>query len=316
MIKNFTYYANKFANLKVSRSSGVAPNKPILLLSVIQMISQGQLKQNQIPLSGELIATFLKLWGQLELVRRPDIGLPYFHLMGDKFWHYQPKPGFESLISSKVKIRTPNTIRSTVEYAYLDEELWVILQNPQERNLLVSVLINSWFPSQSQMIEELLQVDAFAQLQEMLQAQGGKVYLPEELEDEETTIVRDATFRKILTLTYNYHCAFCGLQVLDALGQNIVDGAHIMPFSQFYDDRINNGLSLCKNHHWAFDHFWFTIDDNYTIIVDDSLREISPHAKAMREFNGDRIKLPTQQQYYPRPDALQWHRQEFLKRVA
>ena len=106
------------------------------------------------------------------------------------------------------------------------------------------------------------------------------------------------------------------MKVIDTLSQNIVDGSHIKPFSQFYDDRINNGISLCKNHHWAFDRFWFTLDDDYTVIVDDKLKEQSPNAKPIREFRGDRIILPSQQQYYPRLDALEWHRQEFLKRTA
>ncbi|QIR41772.1 HNH endonuclease (plasmid) [Tolypothrix sp. PCC 7910] len=316
MTKNLAYYLNKFANLRVSRSSGVAPNKPILLLSIIELISQNEIRQNQIPLSAELIATFLKLWSHLEPARKPDIGLPFYHLTSDGFWHYQMKLGFEALIAAKVKIRTPSTIRQTVEYAYLDGELWEILQNTQDRTVLTHVLIDSWFSDRTSDIEPLLQVNAFAELQDQLQRSGGKVYQPEELEDEQTTIVRDAAFRKIVITTYNHTCAFCGLQILDANSQNIVDGSHIKPFSQFYDDRIDNGLSLCKNHHWAFDRYWFTIDDDYTIIVADNLREDSPNAKPMREFRGDRIILPSQKQYYPRQDSLQWHREEFSRRAA
>ncbi|MBN3870315.1 HNH endonuclease [Nostoc sp. JL33] len=316
MTKNLAYYINKFANLRVSRSSGVAPNKPILLLSIIELISQGEIRRNQVPLSAELIATFLKLWSHLEAVRKPDIGLPFYHLTSDGFWHFEMKLGFESLIAAKIKIRTPTTIRQTVEYAYLDVELWSLLQNSESRSVLTHVLINSWFSDRTQDIEQLLQVNAFAELQDQLQRSGGKVYKPEELEDEQAVIVRDGAFRKIVVSTYNQRCAFCGLQILDSLSQNIVDGSHIKPFSQFYDDRINNGLSLCKNHHWAFDRFWFTINDDYTIIVADNLREDSPNAKTMREFRGDRIILPSQQQYYPRLDSLQWHRQEFLRRAA
>lgn len=316
MIKNLAYYVNKFVNLRVSRSDGVAPNKPILLLSIIELVSQGEIKQNQIPLSAELIATFLKLWSHLEAVRKPDIGLPFYHLTSDGFWHYQMKLGFESLIAAKVKIRTPSTIRETVEYAYLDDQLWSLLQNESDRTVLTQTLIDSWFSDKTQNIKSLLQVNAFAEWQDQLQRSGGKVYKPEDIKDEQVLIVRDGAFRKIIVSTYNHRCAFCGLQVLDSLAQNIVDGSHIKPFSQFYDDRIDNGLSLCKNHHWAFDRFWFTIDDDYTIIVSDSLREVSPHAKPMREFMGDRISLPAQEKYYPRPDALQWHRQEFWRRAA
>jgi putative restriction endonuclease len=322
MIKNLAYYVNRFAHLRVSRSGGVAPNKPVLLLSIIELISQGEIKRNQIPLSPELIVTFLKLWSHLEPIRKPDIGLPFYHLMSDGFWHYQMKPGLESLIAAKVKIRTPSTIRETVEYAYLDDQLWQLLQNESDayggkpRTVLTQTLIDSWFSDKTENITSLLQVNAFAELQEQLQRSGGKVYKPEELEDEQAVIVRDGAFRKIIVSTYNYRCAFCGLQVLDSFSQNIVDGSHIKPFSQFYDDRIDNGLSLCKNHHWAFDRFWFTIDDDYTIIVSGNLREQSPNAKPMREFMGDRISLPAHEKYYPRLDALQWHRQEFLRRSA
>lgn len=321
MNKDLAYYVRKFSPRSKSNKIGLnvspgALNKPILLLSVIEMVSQEQIKRNQIPLSAELIATFLNLWSHLEPLRKPDIGLPFYHLVSDGFWHYQPKPGFESLIAAKVKIRTPNIIRQTVEYAYLDDELWEILQNPHERSILTNVLINSWFTNKSQQIEQLFQVNAFAELQEQLQRSGGKVYTPEELKDEQKLIVRDGAFRKIVVSTYNQRCAFCGLQILDSLGQNIVDGSHIKPFSQFYDDRIDNGLSLCKNHHWAFDRFWFTINDDYTIIVAENLREDSPNAKPMREFRGDRIILPSQQQYYPRVDSLQWHREEFSRRAA
>ncbi|BAY42318.1 hypothetical protein NIES2111_67410 (plasmid) [Nostoc sp. NIES-2111] len=322
MNKDLAYYVKKFSPKSASNKIGLnvspgAPNKPILLLSVIEMIATRQITKNQIPFNAELIATFLKLWSHLEPLRKPDIGLPFYHLTSDRFWHYQMKLGFEGWMKAKIKIRTPSTIRETVEYAYLDDELWLLLQNPQDRTVLTHVLIDSWFNELTQEdIEPLLQVNAFAELQDQLQRTGGKVYQPEELEDEQAVIVRDGAFRKIVVSTYNYRCAFCGLQILDSLGQNIVDGSHIKPFSQFYDDRIDNGLALCKNHHWAFDRFWFTIDDDYTIIVSDSLREESPNAKPMSEFSGDRIILPAQEQYYPRRDSLQWHRDEFLRRAA
>ena len=312
-VNSLNYYVNKFANLRVSRSNGIAPNKPILLLSLIEMVSQGQIRKNKIELEAELIATFLKLWSHLEPVRKPDIGLPFFHLTSDGFWHYQMKPGFESMMAASIKIRTVNAIRQTVEYAYLDEELWEVLQHSQERSVLTQVLIDSWFIDKTQQIEQLLQVNAFAELQDHLRSLGGKVYQPEELEDEQTTIVRDAAFRKIVVTTYNQRCAFCGLQILDSLGQNIVDGAHIKPFSLFYDDRIDNGLSLCKNHHWAFDRGWFGVNDDYTIVVAADLREDSPHARPIREFGGDRLNLPAQVQYYPRVEAMRWHRNNVFK---
>jgi putative restriction endonuclease len=316
MTRDLSYYCKKFEKLNVSRSSGMAPNQPILLLSIIELISQGQIRQNQIILSAELIATFLNLWRYLEPVRKPDIGLPFFHLKGNKFWHHQPKLGFESVIASGVKIRSVNLLRETVQYAYFDEELFTLLVDPAPRGELTDILINTWFRDKTQEIERLLQVDAFEELQERLRLQGGKVYEPEELKDEQTSIVRDAAFRKIVVSTYDYRCALCGLKILNSLGENIVDGAHIKPFYLFRDDRIDNGISLCKNHHWAFDNFWFTLNDDYTVIVADDLWEDSLHATPIREFQGQLIIQPAYKPYYPRPDALQWHREAFFKKVA
>jgi putative restriction endonuclease len=71
--------------------------------------------------------------------------------------------------------------------------------------------------------------------------------------------------------------------------------------------RIDNGLALCKNHHWAFIRVGLV--DDYTLLISDNLREESPNARPMREFAGDRIILPVQPQYYPRLEALQWHRE-------
>lgn len=316
MNRDLSYYCRKFAKLNVSRSAGVAPHKPILLLSAIELVARGDIRQNQIVLSPELIAAFLNLWSHLVEGRQPDITQPFFHLRGDGFWHHVPNPGFEAVVASKVKIRGLRNLQQAIAYAYVDRELFQLLQNPDSRSILIQTLLETWFGERIGQVEALLQVNAFEEWRSRLQRQGGKVYAPEELagETEENAIVRDGAFRRNIVSAYEYRCAFCGLQILNSLGQNIVDGAHVKPFSLFRDDRLDNGLSLCKNHHWAFDRFWFSIEDDYTIVVSEDLREDSPHAKPMREFHGERLRLPSQERYYPRLDALQWHRSAFLER--
>ncbi|MEG4431569.1 HNH endonuclease [Microcoleus sp. F10_A2] len=324
--KTIDYYCRKFSplskvtnptGLNVSRSAGVAPNKPVLLLAVIELINRGEIQHNQIYFSPELIAAFMKLWGDLEINRTADIGLPFFHLKYDGFWHFKAKPGYEFVESSqnKVKVRSLSAIRQTIDYAYLDAELWKLLQHPETRNQLLLTLIDAWFSDKTAQIERSLQFNAFGDLQNQLFSTGGRVYQPDEIASvgEQESIVRDAAFRRTIISIYEHRCAFCGLQVFNNL-ENVVDGAHIKPFGKFYDDRINNGLSLCKNHHWAFDRFWFTLNDDCTIVVSDTLREDSPHARPIKDFHGDRILLPVREQYRPRPDALQWHRQSFFER--
>ncbi len=310
VVKNLNYYANKFTKLRVDRAHGaVAPHKPILLLSVIELIEQDLLRANQILLSAELIAAFLKLWQQLgSTTHNADIGMPFFHLISDGFWHFKPNPGFESLLDSGAKVRAVGVLRQAVEYAYLDSELFELLQQPISRNFLTTALLSHWFADKTQQVQETLHINAFAEFQQELLATGGKVYQEADLKDETKIVVRDATFRKVIVSIYEYRCAFCSLQILSSFGQNIVDGAHIMPFSQFYDDRIDNGLSLCKNHHWAFDKGWFGISDDFTLLVKSDLHEDAPNCRPIQQFNGDRIRLPVHAQYYPRLEALRWHR--------
>ncbi|MEE3719597.1 HNH endonuclease [Tumidithrix elongata RA019] len=310
MNKDLLFYSKKFAKLRVDRVRGIAPHKPILILSAIALIQQEVITQNRIFLSPELIATFLKYWSHLgSESHRSDIAQPFFHLQGDGFWHLKAKVEFEPVINSKVKIKTLSGLRDAVQYAYFDDELFELIQDPSSRSSLIDVLANTWFSDKTSQIAQLFQINSFQEFQDRLREQGGIVYSADEIEDESKLIVRDAAFRKIVVSAYEFRCAFCELQILNSLNQHIVDGAHIKPFSQFRDDRFDNGLSLCKNHHWAFDRGWFTVDDDYKIIVSEDLREESPHARTMRDFHGQHIALPAQQSYFPRIDALRWHRE-------
>ena len=201
-------------------------------------------------------------------------------------------------------------MKRDVESAKLDDQLFNLLQDTNAQKELIDILISTWFSSSKKQIEDILIINESLEdstWNELDTIESGdtdrqpKVYLKKSL-------FRDAVFRKSVVQVYDYRCVFCRLKVTSSLSQSMVDGAHIKPFSEFYDNRPDNGLSLCKNHHWAFDRGWFAIDDRYQIIVASDLQEDSPHPKLMKEFHGELILLPSLEQYYPRKDALQWHR--------
>ena len=54
MKKDVSYYTNQFTKLRVDRVHGAAPHKPILLLSIIELIEQGKIQHNRIFLTPEL----------------------------------------------------------------------------------------------------------------------------------------------------------------------------------------------------------------------------------------------------------------------
>ncbi len=315
MARDLSYYIDKFANLKVDKASGVpAPHQPILLLSVIEQFERCQIAHNQIYLTPELIATFLKYWSSLVISdHHSDISLPFFHLAGKKkikFWHLMPNLGFEAVIASGTKIKGLSALRNTVKYAYLDDELYEYLQDAGSRVRLSEILVRTWFPAKSQQLEQLYMVDELETIQLKLFEKGGAVYTTEDIKDQEKTFVRNAAFRRNIISLYEQRCALCRLKIVSRDNQNIVDGAHIKPFSEFRDDLFDNGLSLCKNHHWAFDRGWFGINDDYKIIVPiGRLHEETPtDMRSLQDFDGETILLPNQETHNPRIDSLKWHR--------
>ncbi|WP_066425719.1 HNH endonuclease [Anabaena sp. 4-3] len=314
---NLAYYCNCFSKLKVykSQKKGDALNKPVLILSVIELISKEFIKNNQISISDDLIETFKTYW---ELTtnnsfKGSDFALPFFHLKNEKckFWHLQ--------YSSEYDGGRPQTIpklREDVNYAYLDDELFILIQDDLYRRELIDAIVSSWFSDEENILEYIININEKFQNENFKYETVSKDFLNSESHPKRSlrsTLIRNAFFRKSIVHIYDYKCAFCGLRVTKAANQNIVDGAHIKPFAQFYDSRIHNGIALCKNHHWAFDRGWFTADEQYKIVVSKELKEISPHAKPMKVFHGESLLLPAKEQYFPELEALQWHRQNIFQ---
>ncbi len=316
MKKDLHYYARKFANLNVNRNRerGSAPHKPILLISVLELIEQGKIYKNRIPLSPELISTFLKYWRSLVTTdHRSDISLPFVHLTGDKFWHLYLNPDSEATSATKLGRKGVTAVKKTVQHAYFDSELFFILQNPEQRIVLLRVLIDTWFSEQTSEIEKLALVDEFEIVKSRLLKEGGATYSVRDLKDEENIVVRNGAFRRIVVSLYNQRCAFCRLKIISSDAQNIVDGAHIKPFSEFRDDRFINGLALCKNHHWAFDHGWFGISNDYRIVIprDRFTEEEAIESRGMMDFRDEQIELPSEDKFRPSLEALSWHRERW-----
>jgi putative restriction endonuclease len=307
--KNLAYYCNCFANLNVSKTKerGTASHKPILILSVLELITQQSIVENRIFVSNELIETFKKYWSILvaNSTYTDALHYPFVHLRREGFWHLKFKDTYEGN-----RIKTTNKLKEKVEYAYLDNELFDLLQDAFSRQVLVDSLVSTWFADSRSNLGNILDIDLeFDRVEEPelhnLDAEV-KITLRK-------SIVRNSFFRKLVVREYDYRCAFCKLRITRDPNQNIVDGAHIKPFSEFLDSKIDNGLSLCKNHHWAFDLGWFSVDDNYRILVTQDLDDDSPYTRAMKDFDRELISLPSNERYFPRLESLKWHRDNKFK---
>jgi putative restriction endonuclease len=99
---NFEKYLDAFTRLRTDRNSKYwgeetcfgAPHKPFLLLSVMDLAAQGQITENLIAPSQDLVEIFNGYW---RLVMPPErttsMAYPFFHLQSDGFWHLVPQVG-------------------------------------------------------------------------------------------------------------------------------------------------------------------------------------------------------------------------------
>ena len=143
-------YIEKFAALKLNVTNGIAaPHKPVMLLSVIQLISKGIMLSNRIWPANIIKEEFEVDWHTYipeDSMYKPSVWLPYWHLKRDEFWHFQQKDdtfNLESIVGAN-NSTTIGKIREHVEYAYLDEALFDLLQYDANRQVLSRVLIETY----------------------------------------------------------------------------------------------------------------------------------------------------------------------------
>ena len=129
-----------------------------------------------------------------------------------------------------------------------------------------------------------------------------------------TTKVRlhQRAFREKVLEAYRSQCAVCRLR-----HRELLDAAHIIPdFEPTSRPSVDNGLSLCKLHHAAFDSFILGVSPDYEIkIREDILEEIDGPLleHGLQALNGIQIILPNRQQDWPDQEALDWKYQRFLE---
>ncbi len=126
---------------------------------------------------------------------------------------------------------------------------------------------------------------------------------------EQSQAKRDPDFGPKVKSAYQDKCAVCGSQRYAPDGRPEVEAAHIRSaVSDNGPDSIENGVALCRLHHWGFDKGWFSIDDDYSIIVRDE-----PEINGYDEFvklEGEELHLPEDEKLHPETRFLQFHREK------
>ena len=308
-------YVNKFKNLRVDRARGTAPNKPVLLLAILELIEQGQIRENKIPPSPSLFEIFMKHWS-IVTDRRPNLALPFFHLKSEGFWHHHPNAGYETALRVTTQIKTVSRLREIVAYASFDDELFLLLTNTHDREVIRQTIIDTYFTDFKADIESLIaeeqQIDGYRQTLLLQVKQTFSSLQPLALTETDNPI-RTAGFRQAIMRIYDYTCAVCQLYVLTLDGESVTEAAHIIPFNISGNNDVRNGISLCQLHHWSFDRGLISVDRNYKVIVSNLMLERGPTEWLLTNLRGRLIRLPDDEALYPAQEALKWHREEILR---
>ena len=125
----------------------VALSKPLYITSIIEAIEWDALTENEIKISNEFIR---KRFGQLyEQVNGNRKGYevsffvrPFFHLSSASFYRLIWKQGVEQ--SHKASTPSAKYLRENLLYAKLDDELWELLQDAENRNYIKQNIIRRY----------------------------------------------------------------------------------------------------------------------------------------------------------------------------
>lgn len=207
---------------------------------------------NNISYSPELLALFRFFFS---VVRSPTDQCtpwnPFFYLRSEKFWHLHAQPGQESALSAMRNPGGAGMLMANIAYASLDEELFQLVSQSVTREALRQAIIDRYFSAQRQELMALC--GAEREIGRVREDWRGHDYRVDRGDvPGATEVARNAAFARTVRLAYDYRCAACGIRFLyDDI--TVIDAAHLVPFRETRDDSPQNGIALCKNHHWLMD---------------------------------------------------------------
>ncbi|MCC8359864.1 HNH endonuclease [Salinimicrobium sediminilitoris] len=314
-------YSSQFKKLRCAyvKDMGKAPHKPILLLSIIQLISRGAITNNRIFITSDLLLTFKQIWNQLVITdHKRNFSLPFFHLRSEAFWYLVAKPGKEIVTTSSKSIKSFKNLKESIAYAEIDRELFLLLQETPNQLWFEQVILDNYFSTTKNLYSRLDRSYEEENIENQILNEPKEAYqsyiqsLQETLEEdeyEEELFVRGGLFKKTIPKIYSHTCCITGMKIKSSHNLQMIDACHIYSFSLSGDDTVTNGIALSPTMHRAFDRGLLTINSNFLVRVSPSIQEEESRF-TLSQFEGKQIILPEKEKYYPSQESLSWHNKE------
>ena len=298
-------WLGKLANLNVARTEarGAAPHKPLMLLTVIDLIESGDIPDGWAKYDVRLVSRFRDYWELVQERQRnsPDIPMPFNALGGDKdqIWQCFTTDGH------------PSKSKLTTRLCHLDSDLFACLLNEDFRRDARRTLVGIYFTATEQVMlcarlgipapktEAIAALRADAAAFKASQKKG-----------------RDSRFKSDVLGGYYFTCALTGYR-LDTETGYIVEAAHIHQHAVSGNDDPRNGLALTPDAHWMFDAGLWTVipkgDDLLIHVAIGRFSESSPHGRLFSQFHELPLQFHNHSRLRPAREHLAWHyRNKFL----
>ena len=144
---SINFYVNALAGLHVHRAGRrPAPHKPLLLLSVMELVEEGYIEEGMVCPDERLAERFERLWrcyaGATQGFKGSMV-YPFFHMDYEPFWQLCPTPECRHLR----EYSSLTSLRRDFAFARLAPELFALMQNPEARNVFRRVLVQTYLSS-------------------------------------------------------------------------------------------------------------------------------------------------------------------------
>lgn len=304
---------NKFTKLRRANTKyGKAPHKPILLISILELIKEGHYLQNKFPITPELVAKFAENWNVLVATgHTPDFTQPFGRLQneilkGERIWKVETLGDVDAIRYEK----NFSTFQGHVLYGAFHPFIYDFLMTSDHLNQVIELLLETHLPNQKHAYYQKTPNNYWQNVEvSILEDKPEPYHVPETKQQEQTVYVRSNVFKKTIPKIYEYTCSVTGMQVIDSKGNGLIDACHIKPLSQGGYDHVSNGIALSPNIHRAFDKGLISFDKKLQVIVSNAFREIEENDYSLRRLKDRKLRLPSSVKYRPDLDNVEWHRE-------
>ena len=289
-----------------------SPCKPLLILSVIDMVANGSRQENFIEPSFELAATYNRYW---EIIAPPNLdsklATTFMDLEDDDFWEMTG----QDIARSSQPINTMRKLQKSYVGAKMHADIFPLLTTGSSRKKLRETLITTYFAADIH--PALLDV--------ALINHGAAIYSKELLSGAPVPSIKTGRGEKInqqisslgfnsaIVELYDHRCAICGIKLMTPEGHCAVNGIHIIPWNISKDDHPNNGLALCKICGWSFENGLLGIGKKNEVIIPTAIRLNGNLPGHLLIFKDKAIARPEQESFRPAQENLKWHREKVLR---